>query len=79
MKAAPPRAETSSLVAVASGASRDRVCETLEILAGTSGVKPMLITLGTDPEPRRADRNGIGSAQVRLRVSGSTSSTSTAP
>lgn len=58
MRGQPPRAETSTVIAIASGAALDEVHAALETLVRTSGVKPVLVTLGPHPEPRRSDRNG---------------------
>lgn len=52
------RAETSTVVAVASGAALDEVHSALETLVRSSGVRPVVVTLGDDPEPRRSDRGG---------------------
>lgn len=58
MRSQSPRAETSTVVAIVSGAALDEIHLALDTLVRTSGVKPVLVTLGDDPAPRRFDRNG---------------------
>lgn len=58
MKLRVPRAETSTIVVVASGAALEDVHMTLDTLVRTSGVRPIVVTLGTQVEPRRFDRHG---------------------
>jgi glucose-6-phosphate dehydrogenase assembly protein OpcA len=52
------RAETSTVVAVVPGAALDDVHGALDILVRTAGIRPVVVTLGDHPEPRRSDRNG---------------------
>lgn len=49
--------ESSTLVAIASGAALEEVHAAFEVLVRTSGVRPIVVTLGTHPEPGRTDRN----------------------
>lgn len=57
MKPLASRSESSTLVAIASGAGLEEVHAAFEVLVRTSGVRPIVVTLGTDPEPVRTDRN----------------------
>lgn len=58
MRGQAPRAETCTVVAIAPASTIEEVCATLETLARTSGVRPVLITLGGQREPTRSTRNG---------------------
>lgn len=51
MNAATVRAESSTLVAVASSAALEDVHTAVETLVRTSGVRPIIVTLGANPEP----------------------------
>lgn len=59
MRGQAPRAEASTVVVVAGGSALDEVHDALEILVRTAGVRPILLTLGDQTEPRRSDRNGV--------------------
>ena len=52
------RAETATVIAVASSDARHEVYEALDTLVRTAGVRPAVLTLGTDTEPQRTDRGG---------------------
>lgn len=51
------RAETATLIAIASGASLADVHAALDVLVRTAGIRPVVITLGDQAEPQRVDRN----------------------
>lgn len=51
------RSETSTLVAVASGAALEEVHGAFEKLVRSSGVRPIIVTFGNDPAPVRTGRN----------------------
>lgn len=51
------RSKTSTLVAIASGQALEDVHLALETLVRTSGVRPIVVTLGAHPEPVRTERN----------------------
>ena len=57
MKTTSSRSESSTLVAIAPGAGLDAVHETFETLVRTSGVRPVVVTLGEHPEPVRTERD----------------------
>jgi glucose-6-phosphate dehydrogenase assembly protein OpcA len=54
----PARAQTATIVAVASGAALDEVHAALDALVRTAGVRPVVVTLGDRTEPGRSDRRG---------------------
>lgn len=58
MRAGSPRAQTSTVVAIASGKRLPEVHETLDALAQTLGVRPIVITLGGNEGPGLSDRHG---------------------
>ena len=51
VKAATLRAESFTLVAIAAGSALDDVHAAVEALVRTSGVRPIVVTLGDNPEP----------------------------
>ena len=57
MKIQSSRAETSTLVAIASGAALNEVHGALDTLVLTSGVRPIVVTFGAHTEPIRTMRN----------------------
>ena len=61
MKTASLRAESSTLVAVASESTLADVHAAVETLVRTSGVRPIVVTLGANPEPvlTRRDRTAV--------------------
>ena len=58
MRGQAPRAEASTLVVIASPAAIDEVQFVLETLVRTSGVRPIVMTLGEQAAPQRSDRDG---------------------
>jgi len=52
------RSDTSTLVALASGAALEDVHVALETLVRTSGVRPIVVSLGQQRQPVRSERNG---------------------
>ncbi len=57
MKPQSSRSESSTVVAIASGAALDEVHTAFESLARTSGVRPIVVTFGEQPEPVRTQRD----------------------
>jgi len=57
MKLPSSRSESSTLVAIAPRAGLDAVHEAFETLVRTSGVRPIVVTLGQHPEPVRTERD----------------------
>ena len=52
------RAETATVIAVASGGARHEVYAALDTLVHTAGIRPAVLTLGHETEPQRTDRGG---------------------
>lgn len=52
------RAEASTLVVVTSGSAGEEVHAVLDTLVRTSGVRPVVVTLGAEAAPQRSDRDG---------------------
>ena len=61
MKTPSVRSESSTLVVVSSAAALEEVHTAVETLVRTSGVRPIVVTLGEDPEPTliRRDRMAV--------------------
>lgn len=58
MKGQAPRAATSTVIVVGAAEVSDDVYAALEALVQSAGVRPIVVTLGDQSEPRRSDRNG---------------------
>jgi glucose-6-phosphate dehydrogenase assembly protein OpcA len=58
MSPSPVRALTATVVAVVTPGTRDGVLETLTSLARASGVRPVIVCLGSDTEATRREENG---------------------
>ena len=57
MTVPPSRSENSTLVAIASGAGLEELHTAFETLVRTSGVRPVILTLGGHPEPPQTERD----------------------